>query len=66
MLADGNFVIPQCGIIQSLNISVACAVSIYEAYRQKDKAGHYTTPSLPKPTMDILLNEWVFKEEDLP
>jgi tRNA (guanosine-2'-O-)-methyltransferase len=33
--------IPQVGIIQSLNISVACAVTIYEAYRQKTLAGHY-------------------------
>ena len=40
-LADGNFIIPQVGIIQSLNISVACAVTIYEAYRQKKLAGHY-------------------------
>ena len=40
-LADGNFIIPQMGIIQSLNISVACAVSIYEAFRQKNNAGHY-------------------------
>lgn len=39
--ADGNFVIPQVGIIQSLNISVACAVTLYEAFRQKEKAGHY-------------------------
>ncbi len=28
-LADGNFIIPQVGMIQSLNISVACAVSLY-------------------------------------
>ena len=34
LLADGNFIIPQVGIIQSLNISVACAVTIYEAFRQ--------------------------------
>jgi tRNA (guanosine-2'-O-)-methyltransferase len=40
-LADGNFVIPQVGIIRSLNISVACAVSLYEAMRQKTLAGHY-------------------------
>ena len=37
-MADGNFLIPQMGIIQSLNISVACAVSIYEAFRQKTNA----------------------------
>ena len=39
VLADGNFVIPQVGIIRSLNISVACAVTLYEAYRQKEKGG---------------------------
>ncbi len=42
-LADGNFIIPQHGIIQSLNISVACAVTLYEAQRQKNLANHYTT-----------------------
>lgn len=40
-LADGNFIIPQVGIIRSLNISVACAVSIYEAYRQRNLKGFY-------------------------
>ncbi len=34
--SDGNFIIPQMGMVQSLNISVACAVSIYEAFRQRD------------------------------
>ena len=38
-LADGNFIIPQVGIIQSLNISVACAVTLYEAFRQKEPGG---------------------------
>src|SRR3984885_6239430 len=45
-MADGNFIIPQVGIIKSLNISVACAVSLYEAYRQKKNAGHYAVPRL--------------------
>ena len=44
-LADGNFIIPQVGIIQSLNISVACAVTIYEAFRQKSLAQHYVQPN---------------------
>jgi tRNA (guanosine-2'-O-)-methyltransferase len=43
-MADGNFIIPQVGIIQSLNISVACAVTIYEAYRQKFLAHQYAQP----------------------
>lgn len=38
---DGDFIIPQTGIIKSLNISVACAVTLYEAFRQKRIAGHY-------------------------
>jgi len=32
---DGNFLIPQMGMVESLNISVACAVSLYEALRQR-------------------------------
>ncbi len=65
-MADGNFVIPQVGIIQSLNISVACAVSIYEAYRQKTLAGHYQQASLPQEVLNSLYTEWGFKEEDIP
>ncbi len=34
-LLDGNFIIPQHGMVQSLNISVACAVSLFEASRQR-------------------------------
>lgn len=65
-LADGNFIIPQMGIIQSLNISVACAVSIYEACRQKTLAGHYHQPSLPQASRDALLKDWGFYETDNP
>jgi tRNA (guanosine-2'-O-)-methyltransferase len=61
-LADGNFIIPQMGIIQSLNISVACAVSIYEAYRQKNIAGHYNSIALPENRLNILMQEWGFLE----
>lgn len=56
--ADGNFIIPQMGIIQSLNISVACAVSIYEAMRQKTLAGHYAVPAMSKERTEELFSEW--------
>ena len=62
--ADGNFIIPQQGIIRSLNISVACAVTIYEAYRQKKNAGHYEQPSLSDERKIDLLKGWGFKNED--
>lgn len=57
-LADGNFIIPQVGIIQSLNISVACAVTLYEAYRQKLAAGEYDQPGLDAGRRGELLKEW--------
>lgn len=62
-LADGNFVIPQMGIIQSLNISVACAVSIYEACRQKQIAGQYNQVSMSTERQEQLLQEWGYEEK---
>lgn len=38
----GNFLIPQQGFVQSLNISVACAISLYEACRQRMEKDFYT------------------------
>ncbi len=65
VLADGNFIIPQVGMIRSLNISVACAVTLYEAFRQKQVAGHYKSKALGEVRYDQLLVEWggVVEEE---
>src|SRR4051812_26795472 len=57
-LADGNFMIPQMGMIQSLNISVACAVCLYEAFRQKEQAGHYQHQKLSSAEWDVLWQQW--------
>ncbi|MES2431566.1 MAG: RNA methyltransferase [Bacteroidota bacterium] len=62
-MADGNFIIPQVGIIKSLNISVACAVTLYEAYRQKKNAGHYDSVKLEGGKLEGLRTEWGFVEE---
>jgi tRNA (guanosine-2'-O-)-methyltransferase len=62
-MADGNFIIPQVGIIKSLNISVACAVTLYEAQRQKVLAGHYDKCRIPEPQLTELLNKWGFEDE---
>lgn len=61
-LADGNFIIPQVGIIQSLNISVACAVTLYEAFRQKKTAGHYNQQRLNEQQYQSLFRHWGFQE----
>jgi len=57
-MADGNFIIPQSGIIRSLNISVACAVTLYEAFRQKQLAGHYEKAKMNGEQLGALLEEW--------
>ena len=59
-MADGNFIIPQVGIIKSLNISVACAVTLYEAFRQKTNMGHYNQTKLEGEQLDSLRAEWGF------
>lgn len=56
--ADGNFLLPQAGIIQSLNISVACAVALYEAKRQKLLAGHYNSPTRDAEARQALALAW--------
>lgn len=63
--ADGNFIIPQVGIIRSLNISVACAVTLYEAFRQKDAKEHYAQPKLEGEQLDTLRDKWGFMEDDI-
>jgi tRNA (guanosine-2'-O-)-methyltransferase len=62
-LADGNFIIPQVGMIRSLNISVACAVSLYEAFRQKEAKGHYKKQKLPSGDYSTLFNQWEMNHE---
>ncbi len=56
--ADGNFNIPQAGMIQSLNISVACAVSLYEAYRQRKDAKFYDSLQYPELEFNEKLENW--------
>lgn len=58
-LADANFTIPMVGMIQSLNISVACAVSLYEAMRQRLHSGAYTAPKLHAADLERLVEEWL-------
>jgi tRNA (guanosine-2'-O-)-methyltransferase len=55
---DGSFHIPQQGMIHSLNISVACAVTIYEAMRQRSLAGMYERPSLHETDRRRMFLEW--------
>ncbi|MBL7999095.1 MAG: RNA methyltransferase [Candidatus Kapabacteria bacterium] len=57
--ADGNMRIPQLGIVQSLNISVACAVTLFEAMRQRLHAGMYNQPQLSDTAMNQQIVAWL-------
>ena len=58
---DGDFIIPQVGIIKSLNISVACAVTLYEAFRQKNEKHHYEKCRLDSAEIERLQIKWQLK-----
>ena len=56
-ITDQNIYIPMFGMIQSLNVSVAAAVILYEATRQRIKAGRY-----PNGNVD---EQWLVKMRDI-
>lgn len=58
-LADGAYSIPMMGMVESLNISVACAVSLYEAMRQRLGAGLYDSSQVSVETLARLKAEWL-------
>jgi tRNA (guanosine-2'-O-)-methyltransferase len=56
---DHQIRIPMMGMSQSLNVSVACAIVLYEAQRQRQAAGLYETSRLDKATRHRLRFEWL-------
>ncbi len=60
-LADGIFYIPMRGMIQSLNVSVAAAVTLYEAQRQRAEKGMYDSSELSGNELEVKIDEWCQK-----
>lgn len=56
--ADRCVSIPMHGMVESLNVSVAAAVILYEAQRQKSEAGHYEERKIDEPEYSKTLFEW--------
>ncbi|GMM68567.1 tRNA (guanosine(18)-2'-O)-methyltransferase TrmH [Alteromonas sp. MTD1] len=56
-LADQDIVIPMMGMVQSLNVSVAAALVLYEAQRQRTIAGMYNTQHLAEEECQALAFE---------
>ncbi|WP_100657863.1 tRNA (guanosine(18)-2'-O)-methyltransferase TrmH [Alteromonas flava] len=59
-LADTDIIIPMVGMVQSLNVSVAAALVLYEAQRQRELAGMYNEPRLPEVERQRVLFEGGF------
>ncbi|MDX2429147.1 MAG: tRNA (guanosine(18)-2'-O)-methyltransferase TrmH [Xanthomonadales bacterium] len=56
---DQQINIPMMGVTQSLNVSVACAIVLYEAQRQRQDAGMYDHCRLDDETLCRQRFEWL-------
>ncbi len=57
--ADFRIQIPMVGMIESLNVSVAAAVCLYEAYRQRVTRSGSTSPGLSEGERQAILEDWL-------
>lgn len=60
-LAPDQIYIPMHGMVQSLNVSVAAAVTLYEAFRQRKAAGMFDEPTFSAEEVDAMFEEWCRK-----
>jgi len=60
-LSDKKFFIPMKGMVQSLNVSVAAAVMLYETLRQRELAGMYPSKNLDPVVKENIIKEWLAK-----
>ena len=60
--ADKKVMIPMYGMSQSLNVSVANAIMLYEAQRQRQAKGMYDEVSLPQEIIDKTLKKWAYDD----
>jgi tRNA (guanosine-2'-O-)-methyltransferase len=57
LLADKKICIPMYGMVQSLNVSVATAIILYEAQRQRQKKGLYNKTRLSDKEINSIIFE---------
>ena len=62
-LADDHVSIPMQGMVESYNVSVAAAIVLTEAQRQRDVAGFYSRRRLDQATYDRTLFKWYRRKE---
>lgn len=57
-LADKTIYVPMVGMVESLNVSVACAIILQEAHRQRADAGLYGGNQLPEAEQKRRFFQW--------
>ncbi|AIS53474.1 tRNA (guanosine(18)-2'-O)-methyltransferase TrmH [Thermoanaerobacter kivui] len=57
-LADERIVIPMMGMVQSLNVSVATGIILYEALKQRLDKGMYLKPTLSEKEIEEIIMKW--------
>ena len=57
-LVPDEVYVPMQGMVQSLNVSVAAAVTLYEAWRQRQAQGMYDSPAYSEEELDALMEIW--------
>lgn len=62
-LADDHVSIPMQGMVESYNVSVAAAIVLTEAQRQRDLAGFYSSRRLDQATYNRTLFKWYRRRE---
>lgn len=62
-LADDHVSIPMQGMVESYNVSVAAAIVLTEAQRQRDAAGFYSARRLDQATYNRTLFKWYRRRE---
>lgn len=62
-MADAHIIIPMFGMVPSLNVSVASAVILFEAQRQRRSAGMYDAPRLPGDVIDHQAYLWLYPRD---
>lgn len=60
--ADASISVPMHGLVESLNVSVAAAVVLFEAQRQRAAAGLYSRPPPDRDAFDRTLFEWSYPD----
>ena len=59
--ANGLIYIPMKGMVESVNVSVASAICLFETMRQRESKGMYETPQLSEELLRSELQSWVKK-----